>query len=814
MSLIISPFIIRAKISIFVFLISCKNTSVKFKINLAIILFICSFTSVWASHIVGGDFSYRWIGGNNFEFNLKLYRDCNTPVPFDDSITIGIFNKVTNTKTDTLEMHLFSFGPVVLTGPAASCIIPAEICVEQGIYIDTITIPNNPQGYYIVWERCCRNASVVNIGNPTLTGLAFYAEMPDPALHNSSPVFVNDPIPFICENQPMNYSFAATDTNGDALVYELADPLAGNIGYPTTSTPTATLVTPLPGPYATVQWTPGYSLANVCASSTNPLNIDAVSGNLSVTVDYSGIYAMAVIVHEFRNGIEIGLIRREIEFSVIVCPNDPPQLNLSSALPFSGNTFTIYESDTICFNAIAADAADSVYLYYSGEVFPGGTISTPYATANNDSGLANAVSMFCWNTKCGHARATPYKVAYTVRDNGCPLPATTTDTIYIQVQPCPVVNGVNLLCIGLRDNAATEVIWSDTASIVAKYFKRYEIFRSVNGSPFTLLGSVTDPAISSFLDSTASDYLLKDYCYYVQGVNTCGDIGPPSNTVCTVSQFNTAIIYIKQVSVIDSGKLEVTWKDFPAGPYSTLHVYRKENSPSGQYELRATLVHPNYNSWTDNIVNTSEKSYCYSIVNEDYCGNLSPASNTGCSILLKGNSLAYEDYLYWTPYSTWANGVKEYQVFRKSTSGSYTGIIILPDSTFFYRDLDLDLNNGQFKYYVKAIENPGSLDGESVSNEITLSQMPVAFLPNSFTPDGDNLNDTWGLTSSFVKTFILKVFNRNGLLVFESSNKKLLWNGTFNGRKAQPGTYVYTLRYTGFQNEKERVSSGTVTLVR
>ena len=785
----------------------------KFKRILVTIILISSCGFAGASHIVGGDFTYRWISGNSFEFTLKLYRDCNTPVPFDDSITVGIFNKVTNARADTLEMHLFSFGPVVLSGPAASCIIPPEVCVEQGIYIDTITIPNNPQGYYIVWERCCRNANVVNIDSPILTGLAFYAEMPDPALHNSSPVFITDPLPFVCMGQPLNYDFSATDTNGDALVYELAEPLAGNIGYPT-NPPTAILPTPLPGPYASILWTPGYSLANVCGSSTNPLHIDPVSGNLSVTVDYSGIYAMAVIVHEFRNGVEIGLIRREIEFSVIVCPNDPPQLNLSSALPYSGNTFTIYESDTVCFTAFADDAADSVYLYYSGEVFSGGSISPPYATANNDSGLTYAVSSFCWNTKCGQARATPYKVAFTVRDNGCPLPAGTTDSIFINVRPCPVVNGVNLLCVGLRDNA-TEVIWSDTASVLTKYFNSYKIFRSVNGSPFSLLGSVTDAAISSFFDSTAIDYLVNDYCYYVQGINSCGDAGPVSNTVCTVSQFNTMINYIKQVSVVDSGKIQVTWKDFPPGPYSTLHIYRKENSSAGQYELRATLVHPNYSSWTDVGVNTSEKSYCYFIVNEDYCGNISPASNEGCSVLLKGNSLAYEDYLYWTPYSKWANGVKQYQVFRKpATSSSYTGLIILPDSTFSYRDLDLDLNNGKFKYYVKSLENPGSLDGESLSNEIILSQPPVAFLPNSFTPDGDYLNDTWGITSAFVKTFILKVYNRHGLLVFESDNKKLLWNGTFKGHKLEPGVYVYTLRYTGFENEKEKVSSGTVTLVK
>ncbi|HKR04328.1 MAG TPA: gliding motility-associated C-terminal domain-containing protein [Bacteroidia bacterium] len=788
------------------------------KFTLLTLFLICSFFAK-GSHIVGGDFTYRWIGGNNFELKLKIYRDCyNSQTTFDNSIKIGIFDRVTNVKTDTLLMYILDSSDVILSGSSA-CALPPDVCTLEGTYMDTVNLPNNPHGYYIVWERCCRNGSVVNIDNAFNTGMVFYLAMPDPTLHNSSPVFINDPLPFICENQPLNYSFAATDQNGDSLVYELVDPLAGNTGYPTTTNIQALLPTPLPAPYAPVLWNPGFSLSNVCGSSSNPLAVHPVTGMLTVTVDYYGIYAAAVAIHEFRNGVEIGLVRREIEFSVIICPYTPVLFALTTASPYvsitGNNSLTAYESDSVCFRITANDATDSIYLTYSGEVFPGGSIIPPYATATVDSGLYVAHSDFCWATVCGQGRTAPYKIAFTALDNGCPLPSTNIDSVRLSLKPAPVNNSPNLLCIGLRNNLSTEIFWMDPHAIPSRFFSRFEIFRSKNGSAFTQIGIVTDISAGSFADSTASDYLINDYCYFIQCVNTCGVTGITSDTLCTVSQANTKINYIKQVSVIDSGKMEIKWKHFPEGPYSTFHIYRKENVSGSEYSLYKTIVHPDFDSWTDDDASTSEKSYCYYLVNEDYCGNLSPMSNEACSILLSGKSGAFVDELQWNRYLTWNGGVKQYDILRKPVSGLvYSKIAAQPDSNNYYSDFDLDINYGQHNYYVRAVEDTGSLGGESLSNEITLNQLPIGFLPSGFTPNEDGKNDQWGFSSSFIKTFELKVFSRWGTLVFQTDSKNVSWNGTINGKKAAQGTYIYTLHYTGYGSEDMFVKTGTVSLLR
>ncbi len=782
-----------------------------------------SFFSSRATHIAGGEMVYAWKGGNQFEITLKLYRDCLTgAAAFDPTILIGIFDKGTNQVVDSLFMNLGTVDTVSLNGPAGPCALPPEVCIEIGTYVETITIPDNPAGYYVAWERCCRNGTVVNIQKPLDTGFAFYMEMPDPALHNSSPVFSNAPLPFVCEGQPLVYSMAAADPDGDVLVYELSDPLAGNLGFPTNTPPQATAPGPQPGPYASIVWAPGYSLANVCGSNS-PMTINAATGQMSVVADAFGLYAMAVTVREFRNGIQIGLVRREIEFAVVVCEASLPQTGFSivqgtgSGYPVvnAGNLFTIYETDSLCLLYQGYDNTDSLWLQVDGELFPGGSITPPYATGTGDTGLYGVQSLLCWETACGHARSAPYYTAFTLLDNGCPLPQTRWDTAFILVKPPPVDSTLSLLCLGLQNDDSVKVVWTHTADIPDRYFSRYEIFRNTNGGPFSLLTTIADPDASSFLDLTATAHDVNDYCYFIRAVSVCGEAGLHSDTLCTVSQVNDKVNHIRQVSVTGDRAIEVTWKHFPQGSQSILYLFRKEDVPGAKYALHETLFYPPGDSWTDTDVVPATTSYCYYLINEDYCGNISPRGGEGCSIVLTGEALFHENRLAWSPYSGWMNGVSTYAVFRRPVA---QGLFLMQDSVdgtqLDFSDDELDLGSGRFFYYVVAREHTGGLDGVSRSNEILLDQVPLAFLPSAFTPNGDGRNDLWQVASSYVKDIDIKVFSRWGELVFDTRQKGRGWDGTFRDRPVPEGTYVYRVRYTGYDREEPRTFTGTVTVVR
>lgn len=786
------------------------------RIKGALIFYVMCFpVSTFATHVVGGDFTYRWLNGNQFELTVKIYRDC---LPgnagFDQSIVVGIFDRVTHARQDTLLIQLTKIDSVSLSGPSATCALPPEVCVEYAIYRDTMVIPDNPNGYYLIWERCCRNATIVNLQSPLQTGMAFYAEMPNPALHNSSPQFSNDPLPFVCENQPLNYSFSAVDPDGDMLVYELATPLAGNTGLPNNSQIQGILPTPLPAPYPPVIWAPGYSLANVCQS--NPaLTINPSAGQMNVTVQNLGMYAMAVNVHEFRNGIQIGMVRREIEFSVIICFGSIPQLSLSPNVQQTGtNYFEIYETDTIQLAISGIDTEDSLWVEVLSETLQPGAIPPPLATAVNDSGKFAVSTVYQWATDCGHARNDPYKVEIRLRDNGCPLPFTVIDSIFIKVKSANDYKP-DLICLGLRESSRVEVLWQ-ALPIPQRHFQRMEVYRSTPGGSFMLIGNQTDYAIHRFEDVTASNYTGINYCYYVKLVSSCGGAGPASDTLCTATQFNNAINVLRNASVVNNNAVEITWETFPAASTSTFFIYRSENKPDAAAELISTLVHPAGVNYLDQHADINKGSYCYYLINEDFCQNRSKASNLACTVFLEGESDLLFNKLQWNGYSWWTHGVNRYQIYRRphASQSSFSLIASTEFNDTTYRDHNLDLSYGYFDYLIVAIEDTMPSPLQSMSNEITLSQLSVGYVPNSFTPNQDGKNDVWKLEQAFIESAEVKVFSRWGQLVFASDSRNFEWDGMMNEKPAPQGVYVYRLTYKGFGSDKKFSRTGSVTLIR
>lgn len=91
-------------------------------------------------------------------------------------------------------------------------------------------------------------------------------------------------------------------------------------------------------------------------------------------------------------------------------------------------------------------------------------------------------------------------------------------------------------------------------------------------------------------------------------------------------------------------------------------------------------------------------------------------------------------------------------------------------------------------------------------------------VPNAFTPNGDNLNDKFGIISpGTLPVFEFYIFNRWGQLVFESTDQNEEWDGSYNGNPSPQGVYIWKTKYQyriegrGSEIHEE---SGTVTLIR
>ena len=127
-----------------------------------------SFTnSSVASHAMGADFTYKCLGGNQYELKLKFYRDCQgvsapTTVPI-------VLNSVTCALNFNYSLPMVSFQEISSTCPSAlsTCQSGTEPGVEEYIYIDTVSIANQCSDWIFSFTHCCRNNSINNLVNPS-----------------------------------------------------------------------------------------------------------------------------------------------------------------------------------------------------------------------------------------------------------------------------------------------------------------------------------------------------------------------------------------------------------------------------------------------------------------------------------------------------------------------------------------------------------------------------------------------------------------------------------------------------------------------
>jgi gliding motility-associated-like protein len=94
---------------------------------------------------------------------------------------------------------------------------------------------------------------------------------------------------------------------------------------------------------------------------------------------------------------------------------------------------------------------------------------------------------------------------------------------------------------------------------------------------------------------------------------------------------------------------------------------------------------------------------------------------------------------------------------------------------------------------------------------------PYLWVPNSFSPNGDGLNDVFKPQDQKIRDYELTIYNRWGERVFQSAKVSEGWDGTFEGQKAPSGAYMYQIVYR-FRNAdgviRQKLKEGTIQVVR
>ncbi len=325
-----------------------------------------------ATHMVGGDFTYRCLGNGYFEIKLTIRRDCYLgadDAEFDEKAVIAIFDQyngplkpnqgglllLTYQGSDTLDESL-----------NRRCgVLGDDVCVHEAVYIDTIKLPRPLPGrvHRLYYQRCCRNESLLNIENPLETGNSYMIEIDEFAYDecNNSPEFKDWPEIYICAGESLEFDHSAEDIDGDSLVYSLYTPFIGG-----------SIVKPKPEVHADfvpflnrkVTWKAGFSKDNVFGSN-DPLTIDTRTGLITGTPDNTGQYLVGVQVDEYRNGELIGFVRRDFEYNVRECVAPPePIIESVDAICGSATTDTL---ELVNASLHADSYTWSIYTFSTGQ---------------------------------------------------------------------------------------------------------------------------------------------------------------------------------------------------------------------------------------------------------------------------------------------------------------------------------------------------------------------------------------------------------------------------------------------------------------
>lgn len=419
---------------------------------LTILLSFFIFTPIFATHIVGGEIELSVVKGQasiTHKLSLNLYfDDINGQIgAIDQTLNLGIFRKSDNYFMGYATLPLVNNNLISYTNPA--CVQSKAVRTRLLQYSVLINLPpddfSEAQGYYIAWERCCRNNIISNIQNPAGAASVFYLAFPaqkqnGATFFNSSPTFKTLTGDYICLNRPFTFEFGATDADGDSLVYSLATPYNG---FSTASQPNPVLPQGSSN-YPVIQWGSGYNLKNIM-SGPDPLKVNARTGQLTVTVDKEGLYVFCVLTEEYRKGVKIGEVRRDFQLKAIDCPIN----NAPKALFRETGKSEIYNSNTIinikagekrCLTILETDS--DINQFITMKIVPINFKNVPTITPSTiliSSTKDTLKSEVCFDECSESFDGKPLIFDVVATDNGCPQPLTTTLRMQVFIEPRPNV---------------------------------------------------------------------------------------------------------------------------------------------------------------------------------------------------------------------------------------------------------------------------------------------------------------------------------------------------------------------------------------
>lgn len=342
------------------------------------------------------------------------------------------------------------------------------------------------------------------------------------------------------------------------------------------------------------------------------------------------------------------------------------------------------------------------------------------------------------------------------------------------------------------ENQQNRINW-ETSSID---FFSYSVLK--DGS---LVSNINNQAQNQYVDIQVSCGITYQYQVTMSENNGFISISDTSSATAVSTIIPDAISNIS--ASVENQDIHLSWVQ---PPNFTAVGYIISRSVDGTtYDVLDTLTTTEY---LDQGLVTQSTQYFYKISYYDACGNFSDESIVANQMLLVSD---FNKVLNWSNYEGWENGVREYIVEKYNETGQLVESISVGSTTSYQEDPAA--NPYQYLLY-KIVAIPIDISIEQARSNLLeiIYRSKVAF-PNAFSPDGDGTNDIFNFKSRYIFAVTMKIYNRWGELVYQTTEVDKGWDGTINGRPAPLGTYIHHTELTDDMGITF-VKSGEIVLIR
>ncbi len=649
---------------------------------------------IFATHNRAGEITYRQIGQLTIE------------------MTITTYTKNSSTAADRDSLDLFwgdGTHQFVRRDNSRTKIEPNDIKINY--YVATHTYPGIAT-YTISFLDPNRIGGILNVNYPNSIDIPFFLSTTFTLLDqqfqgfNNSAILLQSPIDIGCINKLFIHNPNAFDLDGDSLAYELTAPLQD------INTPVPLYVSP----------------DLIGTSTNNSFTINALTGEIRWnSPKLQGEYNIAILIKEYRNGVLINTILRDMQILIRACENEPPTIKAPDELCVVAGekiSFNIEVNDPNTNQLVRLSATGGPFQVQSPAVIIGPVNFTP----------VKFKARLEWQTNCNHISDTYYQIVLRAVDNFYP---DSTGLAVLKTIRIKVVGPAPENLIAKSENAEVTLEWESPYACEItdnNYFQGFSVWRKIASTSYA--PDTCNPGLSNspyrrivFKTQQISEgkYFYVDgniepgftYCYRVQAeFAKLTATNNPFNRVESLPSNEACLILLRDIPLITKVSVDQTsttsgiihlrfTKPLPEqldtlknpGPYR-YEILRAD--PSMVFQSIATYDIPTFSSpldtnYFDSNLNTMRNQYSY-IITLRSNGNVVGSSPMASSEFLTIDPSDKLNTLNWDADTPWSN--EEYKVYRKNSVGVFD--IIATTTLPTYTDQNLN-NDSLYCYKIEAI---------------------------------------------------------------------------------------------------------------